>query len=144
MLAVSTACIFWALLLDPSPESETFRYGYFFSGAVCLLAFAFEQFKRTRGATFLLFLGSIAYLLLPGRTTAWLLISAKLDLLASTIATTYNVPDVMSFTALEAIIWRTDLLVFVVLFTIYFFVILFVLVYAAVAKFLYPRLHRPV
>ena len=144
VLGVSAACILWALLLDPSPEDESFRYGYFISGAACLLAFVFERFKQSRLATFLLFLGSIAYLLLPGKTTAWLLISGKWDLLASTISATYNAPVIMNFTTIQALSWRTDLLLFVVTFTLYFFVILLTLVYAAVAKYLYPRLHRPV
>lgn len=144
VLAVAIACVAWGFWISPSPMNNWYRYGYIFSGAVSLLAYAYEYFGRKRIAAILIFFGSISFLLFPGRTFAKLIISGDIDLLISTISTTYNVPTLLGYTTIQALTWRIDLLLFSLSFAVYHFVIVLVLLLSMIVKFKHARSNRSI
>lgn len=142
VLAVSLTCIAWGLWISPSPMNDWYRYGYIVSGAVCLFAYAAKYVGHKRIAIALIFLGSITYLVFPGRTFAKLIVNADFDLLLGTINATYNVPTMFGYTTIQALSWRVDLLLFGLTFTIYFFAIILVLLISPIARFKHAQSHR--
>ena len=127
VLVVSLACVAWGFWLSSSPMNDWYRYGFIFSGTVCLIAFAFEFAGFKRIAAILLFLGSIAFLVFPSTPFAGLFITGNIDGLIFTIRASYNGPTRLGLTTIQALIWRVDLLLFSLSFTIYYYVIIIVL-----------------
>jgi hypothetical protein len=139
VLTVAIACILWGLWLAPSPDNDYYRYGYFFSGSLCLFSFALVRFKHTRTATVLLFLGSIAYLVVPGRTFAHLLVSGNWGALTDTISASYRVPNIMGLTTIQAVSWRIDLLLFSFSFTLFYLLVIIALLLSAIVRFRHAK-----
>lgn len=135
VLAIALACIGWGLWILPSPINDWYRYGYIVSGAVCLLAYAAMYFERRRIAATFIFLGSIIYLIFPGRTFAKLIVTGDFDLLRSIINASYNAPTSLGYTTIQALNWRVDLLLFGLTFTIYFLSTILGLLFSQIVRF---------
>jgi hypothetical protein len=142
VLAVALACIAWGLWILPSPMNDWYRYGYMVSGAVCLLAYAAQYLGLKRIAAAFIFLGSIVYLVFPGRTFAQLIVTGDFGLLLSTINASYNVPTSLGYTTIQTLNWRVDLLLFGLTFTIYFFAIIIVLLFSQIIRLKHAQSRR--
>jgi len=133
---VSCACILWALFIVPSPANDYYRYGYGAAGALSLLAFLATRTNLRTVGRLLLVLGSFAYLAIPARTFARLLLSGEGALLIQTVSAAFQVAKIHGYSGTQTASWLVDLLIFQVIFSVYFLLILCVVLFASARRLL--------